>query len=58
MAGAGRRSAAGSRDTDAKDLCGKAIGNSGAVGGHPEYFCCVFARDRVQRGGEPLGVVV
>ena len=36
--GAGRRSASGIGDTDAKDICGKATGNSGGVGGHPAYF--------------------
>ena len=37
-AGTGRISAAGIRDTDVKYICGETTGNSGGVGGHPEYF--------------------
>ena len=36
--GAGRKRAPGSGDTDAKDICGEAIDNSGGVSGQAAYF--------------------
>ena len=57
-AGDGRRSAAGTGDTDAKDICGKTTGNIGGVGGQQDYFICVCARDRVRRRGDTPGAMV
>ena len=52
MTGARIRSAAGSGDTNAKDICGETTGNSDGVGGHPDYFRCVCVRERVRSMGE------
>ena len=53
-----RRRSARIVDTGAKDLCGKAKGNRGGVGGHKSYFLCVCARERVRRRGDTPGAVV
>ena len=56
--GSGIRSSARSGDTDDKDICGKATGNSGGVGGHPACFLCVYTRGKVGRKGEtPVAIV-
>ena len=48
---------AGTQTID-KDIFGKATGNSGVVGDHPDYFRGVCAKYGVRRRGETLGAVV
>ena len=38
VAGGGRDSSTGRRDTVAQDICGQATGDSGGVEGHPDYL--------------------